>query len=101
MLCSYHFEHSPLPRRDPLRLPRSQQHSLHRCGERHLTGSPLLETPDNGDFEVHVSAEVMEDTDHTPYPLLTRTQLPEETLMIRKYCYYDCHLVHFMLYNYT
>ena len=67
-------QHSPLSgstTRDgetPLRLPRSQHHSFYhefhshyRCGERHLTGSPLLETPDNGDSDAHGSAQVMED----------------------------------------
>ena len=59
--------HSPLSgstTRDgetPLRLPHSQQHSLYRCGERHLTGSPLLETPDNGDSDICGSAQVMDD----------------------------------------
>ena len=59
--------HSPLSgsttrdRETPLRLPRFQQHSLYRCSEKHLTGSPLLETPDNSDFDVRGSAQVMED----------------------------------------
>ena len=59
--------HSPLSgstTRDgetPLRLPRSQHHSFYRCSERHITGSPLLETPDNSDFDVRVLAQVMED----------------------------------------
>ena len=59
--------HSPLSgsttrdRETPLRLPRFQQHSLFRCSEKHLTGSPLLETPDNSDFDVRGSAQVMED----------------------------------------
>ena len=44
-----------------LRLPRFKQHSLYRCSEKHLTGSPLLETPDNSDFDVRGSAQVMED----------------------------------------
>ena len=59
-----HSPHSGSTTRDgetPLRLPRSQHHSFYRCGERHLTGSPLLETPDNSDFDVHGSAQVMED----------------------------------------
>ena len=59
--------HSPLSgsttrdRETPLRLPRFQQHSLYRCSEKHLTGSPLIETPDNSDFDVRGSAQVMED----------------------------------------
>ena len=59
--------HSPLSgsttrdRETPLRLPRFQQHSLYRCSEKHLNGSPLLETPDNSDFDVRGSAQVMED----------------------------------------
>ena len=59
--------HSPLcgsTSRDgetPLRLPRSQQHSLYRCSERHLTGSPLFKSPDNSDFDVRGSAQVMEE----------------------------------------
>ena len=44
-----------------LRLPRFKQYSLYRCSEKHLTGSPLLETPDNSDFDVRGSAQVMED----------------------------------------
>ena len=48
-------------RETPLRLPRFQQHSLYRCSEKHLIGSPLIETPDNSDFDVRGSAQVMED----------------------------------------
>ena len=85
--------HSPLSgstTRDgetPLRLPRSQQLSLYCCSERHLTGSHLLETPDNSDFDVRGLATSSEDacspnlilllqnqTDHTTLPLLMRTQ---------------------------
>ena len=57
--------HSPLcgsTSRDgetPLRIPHSQQHSLYRCSERHLTGSSL--SPDNSDFDVSGSAQVMEE----------------------------------------
>ena len=59
--------HSPLSgsttrdREIPLRLPRFQQHSFYRCSEKHLTGSPLLETPDNSDFDVRGSAQLMDD----------------------------------------
>ena len=45
----------------PLRLPRFQHHSLDHCSEKHLTGSPRLETPDNSNFDVRRSAQVMED----------------------------------------
>ena len=48
-------------RETPLRLPRFQHHSLDHCSEKHLTGSPLLETPDNSNFDVRRSAQVMED----------------------------------------
>ena len=57
--------HSPLcgstsrDRETSLRLPRSQQHSLYRCSERHLTGSSLFESPDNSDFDVCGSAQIM------------------------------------------
>ena len=44
-----------------LRLHRFKQHSLYHCSEKHLTGSPLLETPDNSDFDVCGSAQVMKD----------------------------------------
>ena len=44
-----------------LLLPRFKQHALYRCSEKHLTGSPLLETPDNSDFDVRGSTQVMED----------------------------------------
>ena len=44
-----------------MRLPRFKQHSLYRCSEKHLTGSFLLEIPDNSDFDVLGSAQVMED----------------------------------------